>query len=146
MANKKSKGRKQKSIRKQPLQKQKESNRIQKPETEGPPSRPLTISFKYFTKPSCLSKLDKPVLRDFTKFIKRISKLERHQIQTDKGLGCKLHKGKPASGYTYPPLSEKPTYFEMRLNDKGRVHGFFSHNIFFLIWIDPNHEVFPIRR
>jgi len=146
MVSKKAKRRKRKIIRKQALQNQKESNRIPKSETESPPSRPLAISFRYFTKPSCLSKLDDPVLRDFTKFVKKISELERHQIQVDGGLNCKLHKGKPASGYIYPPLSEKPTYYEMRLNEKVRVHGFFNDNVFFLIWIDPKHKVFPIRR
>lgn len=33
--------------------------------------------------------------------------------------------------------------FQLSSNEHGRVHGYFVGNIFYVVWLDPNHELFP---
>jgi hypothetical protein len=33
--------------------------------------------------------------------------------------------------------------FEVSGNEHGRVHGFFIENIFFVVWFDPDHKLYP---
>lgn len=39
--------------------------------------------------------------------------------------------------------AEQPWQFEVSANEHGRVHGFFIENIFFLVWLDPQHNLYP---
>lgn len=33
--------------------------------------------------------------------------------------------------------------FEITRNEHGRVHGFLRENVFYVIWLDPRHRLFP---
>lgn len=46
----------------------------------------------------------------------------------------------PNSDFT-KNLSKDITTFELRLNHKIRVHGFRNKNIFYICWLDKNHEI-----
>ena len=35
--------------------------------------------------------------------------------------------------------------FSLRLNAKSRLWGFLMEGVFYVIWFDPNHEVYPIN-
>lgn len=48
----------------------------------------------------------------------------------------------PKSDFT-KNLSKDITTFELRVNQKIRVHGFRNKNIFYLCWLDKNHDVCP---
>lgn len=38
---------------------------------------------------------------------------------------------------------QEPWQFGVTANAHGRVHGFLIDNLFYVVWIDPNHELFP---
>ena len=46
----------------------------------------------------------------------------------------------PNSDFT-KSLSKDITTFELRVNQKIRVHGFRNKNIFYLCWLDKNHDI-----
>lgn len=33
--------------------------------------------------------------------------------------------------------------FEISANEHGRVHGFFIDHVFFVVWLDPDHKLYP---
>ena len=35
--------------------------------------------------------------------------------------------------------------FQLSANEHGRVHGFFIGNIFYIIWLDQDHKLYPRR-
>lgn len=35
--------------------------------------------------------------------------------------------------------------FQLSSNEHGRVHGYFIENVFYIVWLDPNHELYPAR-
>ena len=38
-----------------------------------------------------------------------------------------------------------PYQFHISSNEYGRVHGFFLGNVFFVVWLDPKHKLYPLR-
>ena len=38
---------------------------------------------------------------------------------------------------------ENAWQFSIKGNKHGRVHGFLIENIFYVVWLDPNHKVYP---
>jgi hypothetical protein len=39
----------------------------------------------------------------------------------------------------------EPWQFEVSSNQHGRVHGFFIGNVFQVVWLDPDHKLYPSR-
>ena len=39
--------------------------------------------------------------------------------------------------------SIKPYQFQFSSNEYGRLHGFFIDNVFYAVWFDPGHELYP---
>jgi len=35
-----------------------------------------------------------------------------------------------------------PYQFQISANEYGRVHGFFSENIFYIVWLNPDHNLY----
>ncbi len=42
-----------------------------------------------------------------------------------------------------PEYDENAWQFSIKGNKYGRVHGFFIENIFHVVWLDPEHKVYP---
>lgn len=36
-----------------------------------------------------------------------------------------------------------PWQFQLSSNEHGRVHGFFIDDTFFIVWLDPDHQLYP---
>jgi len=50
------------------------------------------------------------------------------------------------NGFGFPmeeQIVDVPYQFSLSANDKGRVHGFFILNTFYLVWLDKNHALYP---
>jgi hypothetical protein len=50
------------------------------------------------------------------------------------------------SGFGLPnedELVDKPYQFQLSSNEHGRVHGFFIDEIFYVVWLDPEHKLYP---
>lgn len=39
-------------------------------------------------------------------------------------------------------LVDLPYQFQISSNEHGRVHGFFIENIFYIVWLDPDHNLY----
>ncbi len=35
-----------------------------------------------------------------------------------------------------------PYQFSLSTNEHGRVHGFFIEDVFYIVWLDPNHNLY----
>lgn len=42
--------------------------------------------------------------------------------------------------------SSTPFQFAVSANAYGRVHGFFVDNVFFVVWLDPDHLLYPSKK
>jgi hypothetical protein len=111
------------------------------------------VALKYFDEEhQCFSEWDKSELKSFTQFIRKVNLMTWVQIQKQAGtIGNKV-----GLGYTNHKdpnvlpnkdlrnrLSPDITFFELRVTDEARVHGFRAKNTFFLIWLDRSHQIYP---
>ncbi len=39
-------------------------------------------------------------------------------------------------------LVDTPYQFQLSSNEYGRVHGFFIENVFYIVWLDPDHKLY----
>ncbi|QKQ77934.1 hypothetical protein FBB35_25410 [Nostoc sp. TCL240-02] len=42
-------------------------------------------------------------------------------------------------------LVDIPYQFSISSNEHGRVHGFFIDEIFYIVWLDPDHLLYPAK-
>lgn len=40
-------------------------------------------------------------------------------------------------------LVDQSFQFSLSGNEHGRIHGFFIDNVFYIVWFDPNHQLYP---
>lgn len=110
------------------------------------------VNLKYYDPThECFSVWQAAELSDFSNFTKKLTSITWADIYKSAGkvqkagLGYTLHKDKtklPNNG-NINGVSEEVTLFELRINQKARVHGFRMKNAFFLVWLDRNHQVYP---
>jgi hypothetical protein len=115
---------------------------------DGPKSA-VSVSLKYWHSSSqCVSEWGRDELKKLRRFIEKIQSMSWAQIKADGGLGYCLHKGPPKGhGFSRPTsLSKDHTLIEMKVGGKSRVHGVENNDLFFLVWLDRNHAVFPDKK
>lgn len=93
----------------------------------------------------------------FCKVIARLSALSSFTVQefhADRSPGMRAHPigwentSEPA-GFAH--LNEQlrgstPFQFAVSANLHGRIHGFFVDHVFFVVWLDPDHCLYPGRK
>ncbi len=42
-------------------------------------------------------------------------------------------------------LVDIPYQFSLSSNEHGRVHGFFIDEVFYIVWLDPDHLLYPAK-
>lgn len=96
----------------------------------------------------CFSEWSKTDMESFWNFYKKIHEITWQQVYASSGKSQKT-----GLGYTkisidkYPSpvfkeqLSEDITIFELRVNQKSRVHGFRNKAVFYICWLDRNHTI-----
>lgn len=109
------------------------------------------VSLKYFDSGfQCFSDWQTDQLKQFSAFLKKLSGHTWTQIyQTGgslghkTGLGYTIHgdKSKLPSYARLNDLSEDITFFELRVDQQMRVHGFRVLDAFYLVWLDHAHQV-----
>ena len=111
------------------------------------------VNLKYYNYAhQCLSQWTSEELSNFSEFTNKLTSMTWEQIYktggksgNKTGVGYTPHSKKnklPNQGIV-SGLSEDISFFELRVNQKARVHGFRSGSSFFLVWLDRNHEVYP---
>lgn len=89
----------------------------------------------------------------FLRFIQRLKDLSSFtvfELQTNRSKSLRFHdvdwNDTSESGFGLPneaQLFDRPWQFEISANEHGRVHGFFIRNVFYIVWLDPNHDLYP---
>lgn len=107
----------------------------------------VSISLKYYDKNcECFSKWKKDELKGLSSLIGKIAQLEANKLRSGTRY-CSSHKGPSNRERFQRPdwLSEDITLYELEVTDKARIHGFFVDNVFFLLWLDREHECFKLN-
>jgi hypothetical protein len=130
----------------------------EKPLSKIVPSQPkppasLGFSFKYLQ-----TQNQKFSVRDgepnyFTAFLERLrdlSTLTAQDIKMNRSQSLRCHPIKwrettEPNGFGIPNEKELvtiPYQFSLSTNEHGRVHGFFIEDVFYIVWLDPNHNLY----
>ena len=107
----------------------------------------VSISLKYFRQETeCFSDWQPDELKKFSAIINKIKQLPSSKLKGYKPL-CEPHKNAPAEQRFSRPsqLSEDLSFFEIKVDSSNaaRVHGVFVGSVFFLVWLDRLHAVYP---
>lgn len=117
---------------------------------EGHSEAAAFVALRYYQPGiQCFSEWTPDELRAFSDFNRKVSAQTWQQIITSGG------KGEKKAGLGYTPhdgrglpntdvlrgLSQDLSWIELRVTLKARVHGFRASNIFFLVFLDRNHEL-----
>lgn len=114
-------------------------------------SNHLCFSFKHLDLDSFLPKKSADnYLNAFLERLKAISGFEINRFKTEKGKHLRAHKitwSETTKKNGFSHLNEQlqqcePWQFQISANEHGRVHGFILNDIFYIVWLDPNHELY----
>lgn len=115
------------------------------------------VVLKYFQESwECFSEWEKAELKLFTNFLQTISNHTWETVYKSAGKGVnkaglgytpyKIEEMKSGSSHLKKvrnSISDDLDFFELRVSQKIRVHGFQSQAAFFLVLLDKDHRVFP---
>lgn len=112
------------------------------------------VSLRYFD-PSfqCLSEWTSDELRAFSGMIESLRGMTWDDIYrtggklgNKTGVGYTVHKdaSRLPNSRRLEKLSPDLTFFELRVTGRARVHGFRTKSVFFLVWLDRNHDVYKM--
>ena len=81
--------------------------------------------------------------------LKDISNFTKKQLVNDHSKSLRFHpidfKDKSVSENTFDILSEDVDddawQFSLSSNEYGRVHGYFVDDVFYIVWLDPDHKL-----
>lgn len=109
----------------------------------------VIISFMHLQNSyQCFSDWSKQEMNEFWSFYKKLHQCTWQQVYLTSG---KTQKN--GFAYTVIPISKYPnkefkenlskdiTIFELRVNQKIRVHGFRNKAVFYICWLDKNHGI-----
>jgi hypothetical protein len=125
-------------------------------------NKKIIFSFKYLDNQTrCFSPdlCAKGYIGKFTERLKGINGITVDQFEKDvtvrDAMGIeKIYWEKVADYDGFPNLSpqleaeanENSWEFSITKNLHGRIHGFLSHCVFFIVWLDSNHSLFKRKR
>lgn len=115
----------------------------------------ISFSFKYYqdghTKFLCT---EKEVIYWLTLLdpLKALSSLTAQDLLINRSSSLRCHPIKwedtSESGFGLPneeQLVDTPYQFSLSSNKHGRIHGFFIDEIFYIVWLDPDHLLYPAK-
>ncbi|MBE9050612.1 hypothetical protein IQ243_09335 [Nostocales cyanobacterium LEGE 11386] len=115
----------------------------------------ISFSFKYYQdghdKFACTEKV---VIYWLTLLdrLKSLSSLTAQELLVNRSSSLRCHPIKwedtSESGFGLPneeQLVDTPYQFSLSSNQHGRVHGFFIDEIFYIVWLDPDHLLYPAK-
>lgn len=118
-----------------------------------PKDKEAHINLKYYDKNhECLSEWQTEELKSFSSFIEKINQSSWTDIYkgggksgNKSGLGMTYHKdrSKLPESPILDRISPDIKFFELRVTQKIRVHGFRSVSSLFLVWLDRDHKIYP---
>ncbi|CBN58875.1 MULTISPECIES: hypothetical protein [Kamptonema] len=93
---------------------------------------------------------DAKYLASLLKRLRDLSQLKAQEIINNQSKSLRCHgivwqDTTEPNGFGLPnedQLVNTPYQFQISANEYGRVHGFFSENIFYIVWLDPDHNLY----
>lgn len=98
----------------------------------------VSISLKYYKRSvECFSEWQRDDLKQFSLVNEKFGDRTFEQAK----LLAHFHRGVPSKRFVRPEnISEDIDFYSVAVGKKARVHGFFISSVFFLVWLDRNHE------
>lgn len=115
----------------------------------------ISFSFKYYqdghSKFSCNGKTTIYWLTLVDR-LKALSSLSNQELLVNRSSTLRCHPIKwedtSENGFGLPneeQLVDTPYQFSLSSNEYGRVHGFFIDEVFYVVWLDPDHLLYPAK-
>lgn len=111
-------------------------------------SRGVTISFAHFrSETECLSSWGRTDLKSFVGTVEKMRAMDEKTLRSS--TLCSPHKPgrRIAERFTRPAtIGEDHRMHEIRVDrsNAARMHGIIADSVFYLVWLDRKHEVFPM--
>ncbi|ROP59394.1 hypothetical protein EDF81_2193 [Enterobacter sp. BIGb0383] len=116
----------------------------------------LSFSFQYIDPAHAKFRFSGQTAVYFCKVLKRlkdISSLTLLEFTTNRNASLKSHcivwdTTSEPEGFTHfneQFQSVTPYQFAITRNEHGRIHGFFIGNVFHVVWLDPDHQLYPVQ-
>jgi hypothetical protein len=126
-------------------------NRI--PEVKTPPDEDLRFSFKHldFSNPKFhTDRCGNGYLERFLTRLRDVSKIKVTEFRTNRSPALKSHRiafedTTEAAGFSNlneQLRTEEAWQFEVTRNEHGRVHGLLVGETFYVVWLDPDHQLY----
>jgi hypothetical protein len=84
---------------------------------------------------------------------KDISRLNAQELTNNRSSALRCHSinwdDTTESCFGFPgeeQLVDTPYQFSISSNEHGRVHGFFIEEVFYIVWLDPDHNLYPNKK
>jgi len=125
------------------------------PKAAPPPPRTLAFSFKYLDRTTnakfLLEHAEDGYLETLVDRLREISKLTEHNCRTTHCRVLRSHpidfaKTSEPGGFSQVPHQLRegvPFQFALTSNKHGRVHGLLTSDVFYVVWLDPAHKLYP---
>lgn len=112
----------------------------------------VRFSFRYFDHSGDFSPegQSEKYLFKFLERLKALSDCKVSELTSNRSSSLRFHPihwPDTAASEGFSHLNEQlqaaiPYQFAISANAYGRVHGFFIDNVFFIVWLDPNHSLY----
>lgn len=118
------------------------------------PTEPLGVTFSYKfliddNKRFSIKNRDARYLEALFQRLRDLSSMKVNEIRGNKSLRCHPidwnDKNTTESCFGLPnedQIVDIPYQFKVSDNEHGRVHGFFIDNVFYIVWLDPEHNLY----
>lgn len=127
------------------------NNKIQR--TSLPPLQGVSFSFKYFQPAHDdfnVKKQDGKYLNILLSRLKDLCSLTSFDLKSNRSSTLRCHpiNWKDTSQNDFGIIDEEQLVdqgyqFSLSANQYGRVHGFFIEEVFYVVWLDPDHKLYP---
>jgi hypothetical protein len=117
------------------------------------PSLSISFSFKYFQGDHNKFSGNSQAISYWLTLLDRLkalSSLTAQELLVNRSSSLRCHPIRWAdtgeNGFGIPneeQLVDTPYQFSLSSNEYGRVHGFFIDEIFYIVWLDPDHQLYP---
>jgi hypothetical protein len=140
-----------KKPKKAELRRQQSSSNIKRQDAKIPEG--VSFSFRYYQddiEKFSIAKRDARYLASLLRRLRDLSQLNAKEMINNQSKSLRCHKidwqdTTEPNGFgivNEDQLVNTPYQFQISANEYGRVHGFFSENIFYIIWLDPEHNLY----
>jgi hypothetical protein len=140
-----------KKIKKADIRRQQSLSSINRLDVKIPEG--ISFSFRYYQDDKdkfSIGGRDAKYLASLLRRLRDLSQLKAQEIINNQSKSLRCHgivwqDTTEPNGFGIPneaALVNVPYQFQISANEYGRVHGFFSENVFYVVWLDPDHNLY----